>query len=506
MERVGCLYRVSTEKQADKNNEIQMQQIVCRDYARQQGWCIVKEISEAGISGYKTETAEREGIQSLLEDARTGKFDILLVYMFDRIGRRAREMCLIISISQNFGVRVYSVIEGELDSSDGGELVKFIQFWSAERESRHTQLRVDTRLRQLVPEGEFRGGAIPYGYRLKRQNEGERAYLVQSQHEASAVKLIFDFFLSGKSVDWIGKELERCGYLPRKAKHWSRSNIYAILKNVTYTGKMKYGDVFSPLVERLQIVSREQFEQAQMRMMRKESIKAQSIAPKNQFHICCALCGVELKTKIFRKKTIDCAGKVVGYEKIYDYCPCGSHPKGKKKYFSAENIHTQVTEKIAQERAIVYSDKMRAVRRLQTARYTLRANQKALQEEYDKKNTQRYEVITGMLMNSKEDLSADIDALTTEMNGLRTRIEELSAKIEKMKAFVALLKCDEILQKEVATCELLFDSIAVDSFGSVVFTYSAVGEILMKGESASRFYNAKMTSKIKKCQNGTKGG
>lgn len=482
MERVYCLYRVSTEKQADENNEIQMQQIVCRDYARQQGWCIVKEISEVGISGFKTETTEREGIQSLLEDARTGKFDIFLVYMFDRIGRRAREMSLIISILQNFGVRVYSVKEGELDFSDGGELVKFIRFWSAESESRHKQMRVDTRLRQLVSEGEFRGGAIPYGYRLKRQIEGERAYLVQSRHEASAVKLIFDFFLSGKSVAWIGKELEQRGYLPRKAKHWSRSSIYAILKNVTYTGRMKYGEVYSPSVERLQIVSQKQFEQTQKRMMRKDSSEPQSVAPKNQFHICCTLCGVELKTKISRKKTINCGGKVVGYEKIYYYCSCSFHPKVKRKYFSAENIHAQLTEKIAQARKIAYSDKMRTIRRLQTAKYTLRATQKALEEECDKKNARRCDVVTEMVMDLKEDLFADLDALTAEIDGLRTKNEKLSAKIEKMKAFVALLKCDEILQKEVAACELLFDSIAVDPSGRMVFTYSAVGEVLMKGE------------------------
>lgn len=310
MERIYCLYRVSTEKQADENHEIRMQQIVCRDYARQQGWCIVKEISEVGISGFKIETAEREGIQSLLEDARTGKFDILLVYMFDRIGRMAREMCLIISILQNFGVRVYSVKEGELDFSDGGELVKFIRFWSAESESRHTQMRVDTRMRQLVSEGEFRGGAIPYGYRLQKGAEGERAYLVQSQQEASAVKFIFDFFLSGKSVDWIGKELEQRGYFPRKAQHWSRSSIYAMLKNVTYTGTMKYGSVFSPSVERLQIVSQEQFEQAQIRMLRKDSSEPQSVAPKNQFHICCALCGVELKTKFLEKRQSTAVAKL----------------------------------------------------------------------------------------------------------------------------------------------------------------------------------------------------
>ena len=179
MKRTYCLYRVSTEVQADENNEIQMQQIACRDYIKNQGWCLIKEISEVGISGFKTEVAEREGVQSILEDARNGLFDILLVYMFDRIGRRAKETCFIISILQHFGIRICSFKEGELNFSDGGDLLQYIRFWSAESESRHTQIRVDTRLKQLVSDGEFRGGAIPFGYKLRNDiDEDKRSYLV----------------------------------------------------------------------------------------------------------------------------------------------------------------------------------------------------------------------------------------------------------------------------------------------------------------------------------------
>lgn len=141
-----------------------------------------------------------------------------------------------------------------------------------------------------------------------------------------------------------------------------------------------------------------------------------------------------------------------------------------------------MTEKIAQAREIAYSDKMRTIRRLQTARYTLRANQKALQEECDRKNVQRSDVVTEMVMDPKEDLSEEVDTLTTEMDGLRIKNEELSAKIERIKALVTLLKRDEILQDEVAICELLFDSIAVDSSESLGFKYSAAGEVLTMGK------------------------
>lgn len=252
-------------------------------------------------------------------------------------------------------VRLYEYIRKNIPS------INFLRIENSKTERVYCLYRASTEKqatdRLSGSEGEFRGGAILYGYRLKRQNEGERAYLVQSQHEASAVKLIFDSFLSGKSVAWIGKELERRGYLPQKAQYWSRSSLYAILKKITYTGKMKYGDVFSPSVESLQIVSREQLEQAQKRMMRKDSNESQSVALKNQFHICSALCGVELKTKILEKRRSTAPAEPVRYEKIYYYCSCGSHPKGRIKYFSMENIHAQLTETIKQAPMIVYSGK-----------------------------------------------------------------------------------------------------------------------------------------------------
>ena len=174
-------------------------------------------------------------MQCILEDARNSAFDILLVYMFDRIGRRTQEICLIILILQHCGIRICSVNEGELNFSDSGDLVYFIRFWSAESESRHTPIRVDTRLKQLVSDGEFRGGSIPFGYELRSDiDEDKCSYLVRSEKEAPIVKHIFDSFSAGKSVDDIRRELEINGHHPRKAKKWLRSSIYAILKNVVY--------------------------------------------------------------------------------------------------------------------------------------------------------------------------------------------------------------------------------------------------------------------------------
>ena len=67
-----------------------MQRKACREFAERMGWTIVYEEQENGVSGFKVSANDRDKIQLIKEYAEQGKFDILLVFMFDRIGRRAR--------------------------------------------------------------------------------------------------------------------------------------------------------------------------------------------------------------------------------------------------------------------------------------------------------------------------------------------------------------------------------------------------------------------------------
>jgi len=90
MKKVCCLYRVSTIGQVEKN-DIPMQKTACHTFAEMQGWTITEEHSEKGISGYRVSADDRDAIQDIKRSALAGKFDILLVFMFDRIGRREDE-------------------------------------------------------------------------------------------------------------------------------------------------------------------------------------------------------------------------------------------------------------------------------------------------------------------------------------------------------------------------------------------------------------------------------
>lgn len=70
------------------------------------------------------------------EYARKGKFDILLVFMFDRIGRIADETPFVVEWFVRNGIRVWSTQEGEQRfDNHTDKLLNYIRFWQADGES-----------------------------------------------------------------------------------------------------------------------------------------------------------------------------------------------------------------------------------------------------------------------------------------------------------------------------------------------------------------------------------
>ena len=111
--RVYCLYRVSTVGQVEKD-DIPMQKQFCREFvSRHPDWHIEKELYEKGISGFKKSAKERDAIQEIQREAVQGKFEILLVYMFDRLGRRDDETPFVVEWFVKNGIEVWSAVEGE---------------------------------------------------------------------------------------------------------------------------------------------------------------------------------------------------------------------------------------------------------------------------------------------------------------------------------------------------------------------------------------------------------
>lgn len=102
--RVYTLYRVSTIGQVEKD-DIPMQKEACHEFAERQGWEIVKEFSEKGVSGFKKSAKDRDQLQLLQQAAAAGEFDVLLVFMFDRLVGVTTKRLLSWNGSRNKGSR-----------------------------------------------------------------------------------------------------------------------------------------------------------------------------------------------------------------------------------------------------------------------------------------------------------------------------------------------------------------------------------------------------------------
>ena len=197
--RVYTLYRVSTKGQVEKD-DIPMQKEACRNFAESQGWEIVKEFSEKGVSGFKKSAKERDELQKIQQAAMEGKFDILLVFMFDRLGRRDDETPFIVEWFTKQGIEVWSVNEGQQRfDTHVDKLMNYIRYWQASGESLKTSVRTRTRLEQLPGEGHYTGGTVAFGYkrvRLGRVNKKNQEVcdLVVDEAEAEIVQQIFAQF------------------------------------------------------------------------------------------------------------------------------------------------------------------------------------------------------------------------------------------------------------------------------------------------------------------------
>lgn len=285
--RVYCLYRVSTMNQVEKD-DIPMQKQDCREFASHQGWEVTKEFSEKGISGFKVSAKDRDAIQEIQKDATLGKFDILLVFMFDRMGRREDETPFVVEWFVRNGIEVWSVHEGQQRFDNHvDKLMNYIRYWQASGESVKTSIRTKTRLGQIVQEGKFRGGAAPYGYKLEKKGRfnnknKEVNEILINEEEAAIVKTIFELYVnSGYGSQRMCTYLFEHNIQSRTGSNFINTTIQGMLKNVMYTGILRSGETKSEIFPNLQIIEPDIFNRAQELITQRSSKHKERSMPLN---------------------------------------------------------------------------------------------------------------------------------------------------------------------------------------------------------------------------------
>ncbi|MCL2681823.1 MAG: recombinase family protein [Streptococcaceae bacterium] len=292
--RVFCLYRVSTTGQLDKNtlanekDDIPMQKRACEDFCKRMGWEIVDSRSEKGVSGYKVSANDRDAIIDIREAASKKEFDILLVYMFDRLGRKEDETPFIVQWFINSGIEVWSTQEGQQKIEQHvDKLLNYIRYWQAQGESEKTSARVKTAQAQMIQDGHFRGGTVPFGYELQHNGRTNKkgfpiGDLAVHKQEAAVVKTIFDRYVNhGYGTHRICNYLAENGMATKNGSRFINTTIQNILKRQIYIGILSGGGVQSDIIPALQIISPDVFERAQEIMKERSADYADRRVPLN---------------------------------------------------------------------------------------------------------------------------------------------------------------------------------------------------------------------------------
>ena len=108
--RAAIYARFSTDKQRDASIDDQVDS--CRDYAAKQGWQIVEVYSDRAVSG---SSMFRPGIEALLRDAKTDRFDIVLSEAMDRLSRNLADIAKFHERMEHARITIWTLAEGEVN-------------------------------------------------------------------------------------------------------------------------------------------------------------------------------------------------------------------------------------------------------------------------------------------------------------------------------------------------------------------------------------------------------
>jgi site-specific DNA recombinase len=240
MTRAAIYARYSSDHQREASIEDQLR--ICRDRLEREGWSLADVYSDAAITGA---TTLRPGYQKLLEDARSGAFEVIVAEALDRLSRDQEDIAGLYKQLTFAGVKLLTLAEGEINELHIGLKGTMNALYLkdlAQKTRRGQQGRVNA--------GKIPGGNS-YGYSIVRNmledgsvSTGERKV---DAVQAAIVRRIFQEYANGMPPRQIASRLNAEEIAGPRGGQWNASTINGsrqrrngILNNELYVGQIVY--------------------------------------------------------------------------------------------------------------------------------------------------------------------------------------------------------------------------------------------------------------------------
>lgn len=228
--RVAAYARVSTDYEDQINSFHAQVDEYTKRINSQPDWEFVGMYADQGLTG--TQMKKRPEFMRMIDSARRGNIDLILVKSISRFARNTVDILNTIRELRAVGCIIYFEKENLYSDDSKIDFTLTILSSIAQEESRSISSNVKWAVEKKFKQGKVIVGRI-YGYRF-----GENKAFIIHDEEAKVVRLIYSLFIQGYSIQDIKHILNNRGIVPAssKSKTWPYSTIRNILMNEKYCG------------------------------------------------------------------------------------------------------------------------------------------------------------------------------------------------------------------------------------------------------------------------------
>lgn len=236
--RAVIYIRYSSHRQ-DGSFSIEYQMAECERYINNKGYKLMKMYIDKAKTGKKV--AGREEFEQMCRDAAHDKYDVIIVFSLSRSFRNVREaLNFCHEMQEKHSISIESVIEPVDMTSPHGKFSSTNLFAMHELQSDITANHVKAGMHIAAQQGYFLGGYVPYGYTTYGTGEfargKEKRKYTPHDTEKETVKMIFELYADGFSLNYIQSVMKENKITGRKDKIMGIQTISRILRNEFYIG------------------------------------------------------------------------------------------------------------------------------------------------------------------------------------------------------------------------------------------------------------------------------
>lgn len=194
-------------------------------------WEFVGIYSDQGISGYKE---NRPGFQKMIEDARAGNIDLIVVKSISRFARNTETVLKFTRELKSIGVGIFFELQNINTLSGAGELMLTILAAFAQAESEGASANAKMTYKRKFESGiPAHGLESTFGYKANAQGD-----IVVDEEKAAVVRLMFDLAEQGIWPSKIKQYLNKNGVPGCAGGDWDDTAVFRVLHNVSYKGDL----------------------------------------------------------------------------------------------------------------------------------------------------------------------------------------------------------------------------------------------------------------------------